>query len=50
MRLPICRRFLTLEKGNTPNKGAQVLENIIATDKPNGYSQRAEHTWAADQN
>ena len=44
------RRFLTLEKGNTPNKGAQVLENIIATDNPNGYSPASRTHWAADQN
>ena len=43
------RRFLTLEKGNTPNKGAQVLENIIATDNPNGYSPASRTHWAADQ-
>jgi Fe-S oxidoreductase len=44
------RRFLTLEKGSTPNKGAQVLENIIATDNPNGYSPASRTHWAADQN
>lgn len=44
------RRFLTLEKGDTPNKGAQVLENIIATDNPNGYSPASRTHWAADQN
>ena len=44
------RRFLTLEKGETPNKGAQVLENIIATDNPNGYAPASRTHWAADQN
>ena len=44
------RRFLTLEKGETPNKGAQVLENIIATDNPNGYAPASRIHWAADQN
>ncbi|WP_206705356.1 (Fe-S)-binding protein [Marinomonas colpomeniae] len=44
------RRFLTLEKGETPNKGAQVLENIIATDNPNGHSPASRTHWAADQN
>lgn len=44
------RRFLTLEKGSTPNKGAQVLENIIATDNPNGYAPASRTHWAADQN
>ena len=43
------RRFLTLEKGDTPNKGAQVLENIIATDNPNGYSPNSRSHWAVDQ-
>lgn len=43
------RRFLTLEKGDTPNKGAQVLENIIATDNPNGHSPESRTYWAADQ-
>ena len=44
------RRFLTLEKGETPNKGAQILENIIATDNPNGHSPASRTHWAADQN
>ncbi|RBO81880.1 (Fe-S)-binding protein [Marinomonas aquiplantarum] len=44
------RRFLTLEKGDTPNKGAEVLENIIATDNPNGYAPGSRTHWAADQN
>ncbi|MEO9273216.1 (Fe-S)-binding protein [Marinomonas sp. 5E14-1] len=44
------RRFLTLEKGKTPNKGAEILDNIIATDNPNGYSPASRTHWAADQN
>jgi len=44
------RRFLTLEKGQTPNKGAEILDNIIATDNPNGYSPDSRTHWAADQN
>ncbi|MCV6612073.1 MAG: (Fe-S)-binding protein [Amphritea sp.] len=44
------RRFLTMEKGNTPNKGAEVLDNIIATDNPNGYAPASRTNWAADQN
>jgi Fe-S oxidoreductase len=44
------RRFLTLEKGATPNKGAEILENIIATDNPNGHSPASRTHWAADQN
>lgn len=44
------RRFLTLEKGQTPNKGAEVLENLIATDNPNGFNPGSRMHWAADQN
>ena len=44
------RRFLTMEKGKTPNKGAEILENIIATDTPNGHSPASRTHWAADQN
>jgi Fe-S oxidoreductase len=44
------RRFLTMEKGNTPNKGAEVLENLIATDNPNGFDPGGRMNWAADQN
>lgn len=44
------RRFLTMEKGRTPNKGAEVLDNIIATDNPNGYAPSSRTHWAADQN
>ena len=44
------RRFLTLEKGSTPNKGAEVLENLIVTDNPNGFNPRSRMNWAADQN
>ncbi|WP_456295968.1 (Fe-S)-binding protein [Vibrio sp. AK197] len=44
------RRFLTLEKGATPNKGAEVLENLIVTDNPNGFNPNHRMNWAADQN
>lgn len=44
------RRFLTLEKGQTPNKGAEVLENLIATDNPSGFNPGSRMNWAADQN
>jgi len=44
------RRFLTLEKGNTPNKGAETLDNLIATDNPNGFAPGSRMNWAADQN
>nr|WP_158651879.1 (Fe-S)-binding protein [Marinobacterium profundum] len=44
------RRFLTMEKGNTPNKGAEILENLIATDNPNGFDPAGRMNWAADQN
>ncbi|MFT5720087.1 MAG: Fe-S oxidoreductase [Motiliproteus sp.] len=44
------RRFLTMEKGSTPNKGAEVLDNLIATDNPNGHAPTSRMNWAADQN
>ncbi len=43
------RRFLTLEKGATPNKGAEVLENLIVTDNPGGLNPSHRMNWAADQ-
>jgi Fe-S oxidoreductase len=42
------RRHLTLEKGATPNKGAEVLDNLIATDNPNGFNPINRMNWAAD--
>ncbi|MDW5378330.1 (Fe-S)-binding protein [Halomonas sp. HP20-15] len=42
------RRFLTLEHGNTPNKGATVLDNLIATDNPGGFDPGSRLNWAAD--
>ena len=44
------RRFLTMEKGSTPNKGAEILDNLIATDNPNGHAPTSRMNWAADQN
>ncbi|WP_133471889.1 (Fe-S)-binding protein [Paraglaciecola marina] len=44
------RRFETLEKGQTPGKGAEVLENLKTTDNPNGYAPESRMNWAADQN
>ncbi|MEJ2043468.1 MAG: (Fe-S)-binding protein [Reinekea sp.] len=44
------RRYLTLEKGQTPGKGAEVIDNIIATDNPGGYAPGSRTHWAADQN
>ncbi len=44
------RRYLTLEKGATPNKGAEVLENLIATDNPGGFAPGGRLNWAADLN
>jgi Fe-S oxidoreductase len=44
------RRFLTLEKGQTPGQGSQVIDNLIATDNPNGYNPTHRMNWAADQN
>ncbi|MGF2685622.1 (Fe-S)-binding protein [Marinobacter sp. DUT-3] len=42
------RRHLTLERGETPNKGAEVLDNLIATDNPGGYEPGSRMNWAAD--
>lgn len=42
------RRHLTLEKGATPNKGAEVLENLIATDNPGGFAPGGRLHWATD--
>ncbi|MDI5935945.1 (Fe-S)-binding protein [Halomonas kalidii] len=44
------RRHLTLEHGNTPNKGAEVLDNLIATDNPGGLDPGSRLHWAADLN
>ncbi|MBE0489979.1 MAG: (Fe-S)-binding protein [Halomonas sp.] len=44
------RRFLTLERGQTPNKGAEVLDNLIATDNPGGFEPGSRLHWAADLN
>ncbi len=44
------RRHLTLEKGATPNKGAEVLDNLIATDNPGGFAPGGRLNWAVDLN
>jgi Fe-S oxidoreductase len=44
------RRFLTLEKGVTPQKGVELLENLIFTDNPNGHTPSKRAHWAVDQN
>lgn len=44
------RRHLTLERGQTPNKGAEVLDNLIATDNPGGFEPGSRLHWAADLN
>lgn len=44
------RRHLTLEKGATPNKGAEVLDNLIATDNLGGFNPGGRLNWAADLN
>ncbi|MBV4502320.1 dimethylglycine demethylation protein DgcB [Pseudomonas shirazensis] len=44
------RRHLTLERGATPNKGAEVLDNLIATDNPGGFNPGGRMNWAADLN
>ncbi|WP_110667936.1 (Fe-S)-binding protein [Salinicola halophilus] len=42
------RRFITLEKGETPEKGAAALDNLIATDNPGGLDNASRLDWAAD--
>lgn len=42
------RRFLTMEHGNTPNKGREVLENLATTDNPGGFDPASRMNWAAD--
>lgn len=42
------RRHLTLERGQTPGKGTEVLENLIATDNPGGFEPGSRMNWAAD--
>jgi len=44
------RRFQTLEKGQTPGKGNEILDNLSATDNPNGFAPSTRMNWAADQN
>ncbi|MCO7247242.1 (Fe-S)-binding protein [Halomonas sp. Mc5H-6] len=44
------RRHLTLERGKTPNKGAEVLDNLIATDNLGGFDPGSRLNWAADLN
>ncbi|MFT4994995.1 MAG: Fe-S oxidoreductase, partial [Paraglaciecola sp.] len=44
------RRFQTMEKGQTPGKGAEVLDNLNTTDNPNGHAPGSRMNWAADQN
>jgi Fe-S oxidoreductase len=44
------RRFETMEKGQTPGKGNEILENLSATDNPNGFAPSTRMNWAADQN
>ncbi len=43
------RRYITLEKGETPVKGVEVLENLIATDNPGGLDPAKRLHWTADQ-
>ena len=42
------RRYLTMEHGNTPNKGREVLENLATTDNPGGFDPVSRMNWAAD--
>ncbi|GHB24019.1 (Fe-S)-binding protein [Salinicola rhizosphaerae] len=42
------RRFITLEMGETPEKGAAAIDNLIATDNPGGLDNASRLDWAAD--
>jgi Fe-S oxidoreductase len=42
------RRHITLELGVTPSRGVEVIENLIATDNPNGFAPDSRMHWAAD--
>ncbi|MBV7297406.1 (Fe-S)-binding protein [Enterovibrio paralichthyis] len=42
------RRNLTLAKGATAGKGVDALQNLIATDNPNGFSPKNRAHWAVD--
>jgi len=42
------RRFETLERGETPGKGADALENLHLTDTIGGHDLRHRLDWAAD--
>ncbi|PMN90240.1 (Fe-S)-binding protein [Enterovibrio norvegicus] len=42
------RRHLTLAKGETAGKGSDSLDNLIATDNPNGFSPSNRANWSID--
>jgi Fe-S oxidoreductase len=42
------RRFLTLERGATPARGAAALEALRATDNPGGFDPATRLAWASD--
>ncbi len=42
------RRFLTLERGATPARGAAALEELRASDNPGGFEAAARLAWASD--
>lgn len=42
------RRFQTLEKGATPGKGTEVLEDMRATWNPGGHDPERRADWATD--
>ncbi|MEJ2480578.1 MAG: (Fe-S)-binding protein [Acidihalobacter sp.] len=42
------RRHLTLERGETPGKGGEVLNNLAATDNPGGYAPTTRANWGVD--
>ena len=42
------RRFLTLEKGETPGTGAKVIENFYMTDNSHGRDAKSRFNWGSD--
>ncbi|MFA9461321.1 DUF3483 domain-containing protein [Thiohalorhabdus sp. Cl-TMA] len=44
------RRYQTLEEGATPGKGAEVLEELRATDNLHGRPRESRLHWATDLN
>ncbi|MGD8430225.1 MAG: (Fe-S)-binding protein, partial [Ectothiorhodospiraceae bacterium] len=42
------RRFVTMERGETPGKGAEVLENLAGADNPGGHNPASRSHWSTD--